>query len=826
MMFDEQTAQGDSIAMKLRSYAQNILVVIFGLLPLLFIPTVTAPFDYTKFFVVIVGIFLALVLYSLSVLRSGTMSIGVSYTLCALWVTAGIAFISSLLSGDFKDSLIGDFFSVHSTVFVAVLALIPTVWVLLRAGKANVMRMYVLLSVSTLILVVYHVLRIIFGANFLSFGVFTGNVSTPVGSWNDLALFLGLTTILSLIALQQLNLTKIGRILFAGVTFVSLAMLGIINFFLVWVVLGLTSLVMIVYLLGKDRFTSGQPSFIAQEKSFNGISFATMLVVFITSVLFFVSGSTLGGALSKMTGISYVEVRPTLEATADIARNVYRENAFLGIGTNKFTDAWRLYKDNSINITPFWNTDFNAGNGYITTFFVTTGVLGGVAWLVFLILFLITGVRRLLGAIEGDRTWHFIGVSSFVSALYIWGMSLVYVPGVVILLLGALCTGVALSSFGALSSLQPRVLVVGANRKSGFILTLAVIVVIIGSVSVLYAAGRHYSSVFTFNESVLAMQQGKSIDELEKQVSDAYRLSSSDIFARRIAEYQLTRMNNLAQIQSPTEEEQKQFLSAMEIGINAAQEAIRIDGQEPLNWSVLGGIYSVLATLNVEGAKDRALEAYAKSRELNPKNPLPHLESAVVEGRSGNFDGARGYIAEAVNLKPNFTEAFYFLSQLEIATGNIEAAIASTRSIITLEPQNPARYYQLGVLESARDNANGAITAFEKAIAIDQNYANARYLLALVYDEAGRSEEAQRQLEIVLELNPGNEVVAGLINTIKNEGSLTRLREATQTSQMVSEANPVVSDSGNVSTTRETGSSLVSPVNTTPKTEEVETGAQ
>lgn len=822
MITDEQSRQNDPIAVALSRYAQNVLVVVFGLLPLFFIPSVTAPFEYTKVFLVIAGLLVALVLYSLSVLRSGVVSVGVSYTLLALWGVVGVSFVSSLLSGDFKDSLVGDLFSIHSTVFVAILALVPTVWVLLKSSKASVMRMYVLFAVSTLVLVLFHVLRLMFGVEFLSFGVFTSNVSTPVGSWNDLALFLGLTVILSLVALEQITLTKVGRLLFAGVTLVSLFMLGVINFFMVWLILGLTSLVMVVYALGKDRFTGSQLSFSGVTPTFNSTSLATALFVFAVSALFVVGGSTLGGFIAKHTGVSYVEVRPSFEATANIARNVYQENAFLGIGANKFTDAWRLYKDDTINTTPFWNTEFNAGNGYLTTFFVTTGVFGGAAWCIFFMVYLITGIRRLLTVSDsGDRMWYFIGVSSFVSALYIWGMSVIYVPGVVILLLGALCTGVSLTAFSVLANATPRIISVGTSRSTGFVLTLVVIGVIIGSVSVLYVAGRHYSSVYTFNESILAMQEGKSIDELEQKVESAYKLSSSDIFARRIAEYQLARMNTLVALKEPTDEDRAQFERVSVMGINAAQQAVQMDSQEPANWSILAGMYSVLAAVGVEGAQERALEALQKSRELNPKNPLPFLESALIEGRAGNVEQSRTYIEKSIALKPNYTEAFYFLSQLEIATGNVEAAISSTQATITLEPQNPARYYQLGVLESSRNNIDAAITSFEDAIKLDGNYANARYLLAIAYDAKGRSADAKAQLEAVLALNPGNAEVTALLDIISREGSLARLRESTtQTTQIVDEATPVTDENGTVSTTQTGETDLVTPVNTAPKVEE------
>lgn len=819
-MFAEQSLKNDPIALRLGRYAQNILVIIFGLLPLAFIPTISAPFEYSKVLIVVIGLLAALVLYSLSVLRSGTVSIGISYPLCALWAVAGISAISSMLSGDFMDSFVGDFFSIHATLFMVVLASIPTVWMILRPSKTAVMKMYLLLAASTLVLVVFHILRLVFGAEFLSFGIFTGAVSTPIGTWNDLALFLGLSIILSLVVLEQLPLTKAGRMLFGVVTLLSLGMLSVINFFTVWIVLGLSSLVLLVYTLGKDRFSGGQPSLISSQNT-NPTSLFVSLIVFVVSVIFIIGGSSVGGWIAQHTGLSYIEVRPSFEATSNIARNVYQENAVLGTGSNKFVDAWRLYKDDSINSTAFWNTDFNAGNGYVTTFFVTTGVLGGLAWIVFLVTYFVVGTRRLLGATEGDKIWYFIGVSSFVSAVYIWGMSIIYVPGAVVLMIGALCTGISLHAFSLLSGIPKKELVVGNNRRTGFMVTLAVMVVIVGSVSALYVMVRHYSAVYAFNESVLSMQAGKSIAELEQEVVGAYSLVSSDVFARRIAEYQLQRLNALAQLREPTEAQSQEFNTAMVNGVRFAQEAVKIDTQEPANWAVLAGIYNVLASMNVEGALDRVRDALAKSRELNPKNPLPYLETAVVEARVGNYDLARTYVEKAISLKPNFTEAYYFLSQLAVIQGNVAEAIQSTQAVITLEPNNPVRHYQLGVLESSRQNLDGAVTAFQNAIALDQNYANARYLLALAYDTKGETEKAREQLQTVLTLNPENAEIIELIRVIDSEGSLARLRAQVDTT--VSESTASTDETGTVSTGQATAeTSLVNPINTVPKEPENE----
>ncbi len=816
-MHDESKEIGvnDPIARLLKGYAQNILVIVFGLLPIFFIPVATLPFEYTKILLVGGGVLCALILYSLSALRAGGVLLGVSWMLITAWALVLVSGISAFLSGDTSDSLLGEGMQTQTTVFLVLLALVMSVWTLIDSGKRAVMRLYMLLAVSTIVLVVFHVVRLVLGGDTLSFGIFTSDTASPVGSWNDLALFLGLSVILAIVALEQLSLTVHGRALFVAVVLLSLAMLAVINFFVVWLVLGFTGLTIVVYALTKDRMSGAQLS-LAPKRPFNSTSLLASLIVCIISVLFIIGGSALGGTLSSWTGISYVEVRPSFSATLDVARDVYEGSPFFGVGGNKFSDAWKQFKDPAINTTVFWNTDFTAGNGYITTSLVTMGVVGFLAWVVFLGMFLVSGIRMLLGGNDQDRTWYFIGVSSFVGGLYIWGMSLVYVPGAVMLLMGALCVGITITADRALRDGKRKPFSMVTDKRTGFVFTLIVIAVIIGSVSLLYGAGRHYAGVHAYLKGMSAFNEG-TLGEARAHFEQSYALYASDLPMRRIGEIELSRLNAILSIPAPTESDQREFQQVVQDGIAAGEKARSEDITESENWTLLGNLYRILLGLNIDGVYEKAYETLGKARDLNPKNPVAVLNLGVLEGRMGNYDSARSFTLESIRLRPNFTDAFYYLSQIDIVTGNVAGAIATTRSIISLEPGNPVRYYQLGILEAAQKNIPTAILAFEEAVRLDPNYANAQYMLALAYEESGRLIDAQASLEKVLELNPGNTDVETRIRTlgeVKNtsgvEGGLPELP--------VSEADSVTSSLGTVTTEGEPDTELVAPVNTIPET--------
>lgn len=806
-------ANNDRIEVSLRALAQNCVAVVFGLLPLFFIPIAFAPFAYTKTLFVIVGVLISIIFFSLSILRSGRIAIQAPWALVALWGVAILSVVSALLSGDTLDSFFGDALGVQTALFTVLIAGVASIATFLGQTKTTILRMYMILTASAAVLGVFHLLRIFFGVDFLTFGVFTDSTSTPLGGWNDLGLFFGLSILLSLVALEQLPLTKPGKVLFSAVIGLSLAMLMVVNFFAIWLVLGLVSLVVLMYTLTKDRFGEKTMQMGDEAASVSMPSVVISTIVFVSSLIFLIGGPAVGGLISDAVGISYVEVHPSFVATTDIGRSVYQENAFVGIGPNKFADAWRLYKDPSINQTIFWATDFANGSGYITTQFVTGGIFLIIAWLTFFGLFLATGFRMLFRNAHVDTFWYFIGTSSFVAASYLWGMSCFYNPSVAILLLAAMFTSTTFAAYGALLPIRTRIFSIATNKRGGFVLVGIVMVIIIVSASALYYAGRHYASVYTFSEAIRSLGTGTTLQQVEQKIASAYANNPNDLYARQLANYQLAKMNTLLNLTDPTPEQQQEFQSAAGNGVNAAQLAVDADPTDPQNHSTLGSVYSVLAAAGVEGAGDRAKEAFSQARKYDPTNPSYLLLEAQLASRLDDLEGARDDAIAAAQLKPNYTDALFFLTQLDIAEGKVEDAITTTRAITSLEPNNPGRYYQLGVLESSAGNTDNAIVAFSKAIALDTDYANARYFLALALLQKDDRAGALEQLRAVLTLNPENEQVTALISQIQ-DGTAFVVPDGTTPTQLEETTTVSEETSGVVTTTEAPDTSLIVPVNT------------
>ena len=809
---DGNATKKDAVSGWLLKVAQYAVLILFGLVAIFFTPGIWASLGFDKTLFAVGLMVLVLIALSLLALRTRSVQTVLPVSLGLFWSVVGAAFLSAIFSGDIQDAIVGSVFGPLSAGFLAVMALVMTSTLVLQRSKILTVKALALFGCVSGLLLVYSILRIIFGAGFLPLGSFTEVTISPIGGFNDFALFAGLIVILGLITLLQLPLRGLTQGAVALLIFLGLFVLSVVNFFNIWLVIGFFGLLLFVYILSRDTLFADATEPESKQPVSKVLLITTALVCAVSAV-FVVSGDYVGSKISTLTNIQYIEVRPSIEATIDITKAVYKENVLFGIGPNRFSDAWRVHKDRSINDTIFWDTDFGAGSGYVPTLFTTLGALGGVLLVVFHLFFLRLGYRMFLKNSIRDSYWYYFGIFSFTGAVFLWGMSYVYVPGVSILLLTALFTGFTFVAHGASTKATLVTIPLARNRRRGFFLMAAAIVVIVLSIGGLLAITQQHTAQARFSES---QATASSVAEFEQVAQASFALFPDDRFVSARAQIQLATLSSIVDIAEPTEEDQQRFQFAVEQAGVFAQQAVQADPTNPDNHAILAGLYSTLNRAGFDGADERAFTALSTAQELDPLNPAYKLIAAQIAIRSGDVEQARSEIAASLGLKRNYTQALYLSAQLDISQGNVESAIATTQAIIALEPNNPTRYFQLGVLLSASENVPAAIAAFEAALIRDTEYANARYFLALAYINNEQPALALAQLEIVLQTNPDNAELQALITQLRNGEVIT-----VPDSRITAPVNDPTAPTGVNPTVRNgqaLGSDLVTPVNTVPTT--------
>lgn len=753
----------------LENIASYVIVAMVFFLPIFFIPSTSVPFQGTKTLLIFLGVLLTFFLFVISQMRDGKISLPSNLIIYAAWALPAAYLISALFSKNMSLSLIGQGFETDTFGFILAMVVLMTLIPLLFKTNKQSLYLYGAVLASFAILTAFQTLRLVFGADFLSFGLFTGSTSNLLGKWNDMAIFFGLTTILSFTAIQMITLEKRHKIVLYGVLFVSLLFLAITNFFPVWLTVALFALGFFVHSLLKERTAGketkknedGQPA----KNRIPMIPLAVLIVAF----AFVIGGGLIGSYVSSALNITFIEARPSWGSTIEIGKETYKENLFFGSGPNTFVQQWTKFKQRDINDTVFWNIDFNSGIGFVPTSFITTGIVGGIAWISFFVLLLYSGFRNLILSVVEHKFTYYIMLSSFLGSVYLWLLSVMYIPNATLLMMAFAFTGVYIATLRTSGEFKEKEILFSSNARLGFVAILVLTVILLLSVVALYVVGNRYVSFYFFQKGIAAFNIDGNIASAENGIARAIALHDNDLFYRFAADSSLVRLSEIvANNTAPTEEQRVQFQITLASAVEAAQTSTRINQDNYLNWFTLGRVYQSVVSLGLEGAYESSKRSYERALELHPKSPELYLALAQLSVSNGNNVEAREYIARSLEMKRNYTSAIFLLSQIEIQEGNIRAAIRSVESAALLAPSNPVIFFQLGLLRYNIGENNAAIISLEQAITLNSVYSNARYFLGLSYYRVGRNDDAIEQFKAIQELNVDNQEVKSILSNLEN----------------------------------------------------------
>lgn len=747
-----------------------LLLGITFLAPIFFIPVEFISTQFGTSLLFAFGVIVALVLYIVSSLFSGSIEIPnpSKYILGSMLLVPIVYTLAGVANGFSRLSFFGYTFDISTVGFIVLGFAYLFLVSVLFSNKQRVFYSYFAFVISSLILSIFLLIRIIWGSDVLSFGLFNTLTSTMVGSWNNVGIFFGVGVILSLLTYEMIRVSKFMKLILSTALVLSLFFLALVNFSLIWMILAISCFLFILYsIFSTEPDHNGVVSL--KNRLVNTPIYA--LIVLIISVSFVVWGGTLGVALSEKFGISNVEVRPTLSVTLDIAKNTINDNPLFGSGPNTFTAQWLTWKPDDVVSTIFWNTDFTNGIGLIPTFAVTTGLFGILSWLLFLGFYLYLGIKSIFSRTD-DKFMKYLLTSSFFASLYLWIMTFVYIPSTAVFIITLFFTGLFFASV-YLSGIVPLETRVFANNpRKGFVFSFVLVALFGVSLSLGYGLFKNSKSLFYFQKSAYAMNSLKDTAKSEEQIIKAIETVPADIYYRALSEIEVIKLNQLLATDPKTvkqEEIQKQFSDTLTAAIKAGLGAKDADESNYLNWIALGRVYQSVSDpeLKIDGAYESAQFAYTEALKRNPKNPAIYILFSRLAATKKDLKLARNYAFQAIQLKRNYLDAYFLLSQIEVADNNIKGAIDSVTAASVIDPTDPGIFFQLGLLKYNIKDYAGAVVALEKATGMTPDYANAKYFLGLSYDALGKVIPAIAQFERLLVTNPDSKEIKEILANLR-----------------------------------------------------------
>lgn len=754
-----------------------ILTALLFILPFFFVPSSNVIFGMGKALFVIIATVIATVSYVVSIIRSGKIVAPKNLFFLSVLLLPVVFLISAIANGSSALSFLGYAIEQGTVIYVFFAALLLFLVSEVFDSKEQIFYGYLAFFGSFAVVAFFQLIRVLFGADVLSFGIFTSSITNLIGNWNDMGIFFGVSTILSLVSLEMLQMNKLFKALVYVAFVVSLFFLTIVNFVTIWAVLAVFSMIFFVYIISFSRFAPSQ-EFAAdmqvngtepQGKIYNRKVSVNSLVLLIISVLFLISGASIGAKLSEVFQINNVEVRPAWGTTLTVTKSALSDNALVGVGPNQFSKLWVMHKPAGINDTIFWNTDFSYGIGIIPTFFATTGILGILAWIFFFVMFVWAGLRAIFYSLS-DLFSRFLITSSFMIALFLWIMAVLYVPSPAIFALTFFFTGLFAASLRREGLLKTKTLSLVDHPKLSFVAVLLLVALIIGNITLGYLATTKAIAATDFQAGVSAVQTKQDLDGGEARIVKAIALGGYDTYYRGLSQVNLLRVNALLAKPGATPESIREpFQQTLGNAIENARQATVVNPNNYQNWLALAQVYASLvpAPFAIPGAYENAKSSYESAQKVSPQDPSIPLLLARLEVAHSDLNKAREYANQAVTMKQNFAEAHFLLAQIEATEGNVSRAIPSLETTLLLAPNNPGLFFQLGLLKYDQKNFEGAIDSFTKAIILVPDYANAKYFLGLAYQKVGRVPAAIAQFQDIQKANPDNGEIKNILTNLE-----------------------------------------------------------
>ncbi len=763
------------------------LIVAGGLSTISFIPSQVIPFIYTKITIVAIGALVALVFFILARLRRGNVIVPPLALMGAVWIVPLAYLLSALFSGSNPAAAFFGTDLESDTLGFVVLAASFTTLTALAFRRGPQFKLF--FRASAIVLGIVLVAQFIF----LVLGRVAPNIASSttnlVGSFGDLGMLVGLGIILALLALRFLQVEGRSKIALLVAGGFGLFVLALVNNQIIWALVALVALGLFIESIMKKSAPEMDADFdgvdvmsverdvpgMDGESSKLGAPLATLLV----AIFFLIGGSTIGNALVSAMNASVVDVRPSWQSTFDVGSHTYASTPVFGSGPGTFGSQWLKFRDRSLNDTVFWNIDFTSGIGYIPTSFVTTGIVGVIAWLAFLGLFLFIGLRALLFRTPSDAFMRYVSLASFTGVLYVLVLSIATVPGPMVLMFGAFLLGIFISSLRYGRERREIGVIFARSPRIGFIIVFGLTLLLLASVVAAYVFVERYLGDVSYAKAVTAYQSG---DLAGATTAD----NRSILFAPSERAYQLAAAIGIANMQKivadtslAPADAQQQFQAALTGSIQAAATATRLWPNNYQNWVVLGNVYQTVVPLNIQGAYDNAKASFDQAAKLSPTNPTIPFVLAQLEIAKGNAPDAEAALVQAITLKHDYTQAIFLLSQLQAQQGKAKEALQAAEAAAYFAPNDPTVLFQVGILRSANGDTDGAIGALQKAVQVNQQFANAHYFLGVMYALKGDYGNAATELEMVGGLSEQNaQAVAADLSALKagkNPFNATRL---------------------------------------------------
>ena len=750
-----------------KSYYSYVLLVTAIISSVVFWPSKYVGMDIIKTFIISFGVFASLLFFALQIFKKKSLTMpskAITYSALLLMIST---VLSAFINPSMNRAFFGQGFEVNTISFI--LALFVCAFLFFQFVREDTEKTIVFYTglISVFIVVsLMTILRIIFGSGFLTLSVLLNKTSTIFGGWNSLGFFSILVSLIVILAIRFLSPSKTIKTWYWIVVALSVVMSLFVNDARVWALSAIVYFIMTIYMTFSRDLSQHNGT-----KWFKKLSWIPF-VAFVFFAFMYMKGGDMIRPVDSKIGLDHFELTLPWQMTLDVASDSLKYQPIFGAGANHFGKAFMEHKPTALNTSDFWQAEFGYGFGWLPTFLVTGGLVTSVLWLILLV-FLGVSIVRTFKNLPKENSSRFLILSSGFGSIYLWLVSLIYVPSHALLLITFALTGIFIALSHSEKNIDTNLVLDKSTKTKSALFMIAVILFALVSVVFGIQSLKKIIAISYLNSGISIMTEKSDPDMADSKFAKALLFDSSDIYWQARAEAGMSKISKLVntvpavRTASSTETLANQITDTIIKSLSYSRKAVSADPYNYYNHISEARVLEVATSLKMKDAYENALVAYNNAIAANPTNPAIYLSLAQFLSSQNKLDEALQAAGKALSLKNNYLDAVFLVSQIQSAKGNISEAITAGQVAVQINPNNPIAYFQLGLLYYYAKNYEFASQAMSAALKLQPDYANAKYFLGLSYARLNKTELAIQQFVELDKANPNNPEISAILSVLR-----------------------------------------------------------
>lgn len=148
----------------------------------------------------------------------------------------------------------------------------------------------------------------------------------------------------------------------------------------------------------------------------------------------------------------------------------------------------------------------------------------------------------------------------------------------------------------------------------------------------------------------------------------------------------------------------------------------------------------------------------------SPSSPQNHNNLGDLYARRGQFEKAIDEFQKAINLMPNYGDAYHNIANIYVQTGKMDQAIASYQKALQFNPNLWQSHQNLGSIYYNQGKFSLAEERFKKALSINPQNPSLYTALGIILLSEGKKDEAIEQLKTALTFNSNDQQAQKALN--------------------------------------------------------------